>query len=170
MSPATVRPLRALISGVLAGAAGTLAMDLVWYARSRREGGTQTFGAWETADGLTKWDDAPAPGQVGRLVAKHLLGRDLPTTMARPVTNVVHWATGIGWGMQYGLLAARTGHRSATSGVAFAPVVWLSGYVLLAPVGIYKPIWQYDTKTLTKDLSAHLAYGAALGAAFRALT
>ena len=31
---------------------------------------------------------------------------------------------------------------------------------------IYKPIWKYDAKTLARDLSAHLAYGAGTGAAF----
>ena len=31
---------------------------------------------------------------------------------------------------------------------------------------IYKPIWEYDAKTLAKDLSAHLAYGAGTGSAF----
>ena len=32
--------------------------------------------------------------------------------------------------------------------------------------GLYQPIWEYDAKALTSDLSAHLAYGAGTGAAF----
>jgi len=36
--------------------------------------------------------------------------------------------------------------------------------------GLYKPIWEYDAKTLAWDLSGHLAYGAGTGAAFWLLT
>jgi hypothetical protein len=35
-----------------------------------------------------------------------------------------------------------------------------------SPAGLYKPIWEYDAKTLAVDLSAHLAYGAGTGTAF----
>ena len=42
----------------------------------------------------------------------------------------------------------------------------IAGYVVLPAAGLYKPIWEYDAKTLAKDLSAHLAYGAGTGAAF----
>jgi hypothetical protein len=34
---------------------------------------------------------------------------------------------------------------------------------VLAPLGIYKPITEYDRATLWKDLSAHLVFGTALG-------
>ena len=45
-------------------------------------------------------------------------------------------------------------------------VTYAPGYVVLPAAGLYKPIWEYDAKTLAKDLSAHLAYGAGTGAAF----
>ncbi|MER8071177.1 hypothetical protein ABTZ59_23075 [Streptomyces sp. NPDC094034] len=41
-----------------------------------------------------------------------------------------------------------------------------SGYLVLPQAGIYKPIWDYDVRTLGEDLSAHLAYGMATGASF----
>ena len=44
--------------------------------------------------------------------------------------------------------------------------VWVSGYVILPAGGLYKPIWEYDTKTLAWDLSGHLAYGAGTGVTF----
>jgi hypothetical protein len=34
---------------------------------------------------------------------------------------------------------------------------------------LYKPIWEYDAKTLAKDLSAHFAYGLGTAATFRLL-
>ena len=48
--------------------------------------------------------------------------------------------------------------------------MWASGYVILPEGGLYKPIWEYDAKTLAWDLSGHLAYGAGTGITFRQLT
>ncbi len=44
--------------------------------------------------------------------------------------------------------------------------VWATGYMVLPEAGLYKPIWEYDAKTLASDLSAHLAYGAGTGTTF----
>jgi hypothetical protein len=48
--------------------------------------------------------------------------------------------------------------------------VWTGDYVVLPLMGIYKPIWQYDARTLADDLSAHLVFGATTAAAFRLLS
>lgn len=61
-------PLGALVGGGVAGAVGTLAMDLVWYARYRREGGQSGFVDWESSAGLDGRNDAPAPAQFGKRV------------------------------------------------------------------------------------------------------
>ena len=162
-------PVGAVLRGALAGAAGTAAMDLIWFARYRRGGGEQGLLAWETAEGMEKWDQASAPGQVGKRVVEGVLQRELPDRWARATTNVVHWATGLGWGAQYGLLAGSTRRRRWTWGLAFGPAVWLASYVLMPLAKLYKPMWEYDAKTLGKDLSAHVVYGAATGAAFASL-
>ncbi|MGH9075473.1 MAG: hypothetical protein ACRDZQ_15335 [Acidimicrobiales bacterium] len=47
--------------------------------------------------------------------------------------------------------------------------MWATSYVVLPLAKLYKPIWDYDAPTLWKDLSAHLAYGAAVAGTFRAL-
>ena len=96
--------------------------------------------------------------------------RPPPDRWARATTNVVHWVTGIGWGVQYGALAGRTSRYALLRAVAFGPVVWSAGYVLLPLAKVYKPIWEYDARTLGQDLSAHMVFGTAGGAAFRALT
>lgn len=51
-------------------------------------------------------------------------------------------------------------------GVPFGAAVWVSDYLTLPAAGLYKPIWDYDSKTLAKDLGGHLAYGAGTGVAF----
>jgi hypothetical protein len=162
--------IRHLAVGAVAGAVGTAAMDLVLYLRYRREGGTDPAWQWEWAEGVTTWKDASAPGQVGQKVERAVTGHPPPNAWARPTTNVVHWATGIGWGLQYGALASRSHRHPWIRALALGPVAWLSGYAVLPLAKVYKPIWKYDAQTLGKDLSAHIVYGAATSVAFAALT
>jgi hypothetical protein len=165
----TMTPLGALVGGALAGVAGTAAMDTVWYARYRRGGGQQNFLAWETAAGVDKWDDAPAPGQVGRRLVEGFLRQELPDGWARTMTNVMHWVTGMGWGAQYGVVAGSVRRRRLVLAATFGPTVWLSSYVILPLAKLYQPIWEYDAKTLAKDLSAHMVYGTVSATAFAVL-
>ena len=167
---ATISPVGAVTLGAAAGAVGTAAMDSLWFWRYRRDGGQQGAVAWETAEGVDKWYDASAPGQVGRRLVEGFTGRELPDRWARAMTNAVHWGTGLAWGAQFGLLAGSTKRRHWTLGLLLGPAVWLAAYVLLPFAKLYKPMWEYDAKTLAKDLSAHLVYGAATGASFAALT
>lgn len=165
--PGSIWPLAA---GALAGAVGTVAMDLLLYRRYRDGGGKNSVWSWETAEGVTRWDGASAPGQVGQKLEKLLTRRPPPDDWARPTTNVVHWAMGIASGAQFGVVVSGLSGRWLLPTIALGPVVWLSGYVVLPLAGVYKPIWKYDARTLAKDLSAHLVYGAVTGTVFRALT
>jgi hypothetical protein len=102
-------------------------------------------------------------------VAERVTRRQLSDQWARSVTNLVHWATGIGWGAQFGFAAGVSGrHRTALS-VLLGPTVWLSGYVILPLAKVYKPIWDYDRATLAKDLGAHMVYGFTTAASFSGL-
>jgi hypothetical protein len=51
-------------------------------------------------------------------------------------------------------------------GPPFGVAVWASSYVILPEAMNYKPIWEYDVKTLARDLGGHLAYGAGTGTVF----
>jgi hypothetical protein len=161
---------RHLAAGAVAGAVGTAAMDLLLYRRYRRDGGKEPFERWELAAGVTGWDEASAPGKIGQKLERLVTGRPPPDRWARTTTNVVHWATGIGCGVQYGALAGRTSRHPWLRALALGPVVWLAGYALLPLAGVYKPIWEYDARTLGKDLSAHLVFGATTSAVCAALT
>ena len=82
------------------------AMDLVWYRRYRADGGDKGVVAWEFSTSASGFDDeAPAPAQVGKLVAD-AVGITLPDSAVATTNNVVHWMTGIGWGKVGGLVAA----------------------------------------------------------------
>jgi hypothetical protein len=164
-------PLAALGNGVLAGIVGTAAMDLLWYRRYKRDGGEDGLLDWEFSAGTESYEQAGAPAQVGKHLVEGFLQTELDPHTARSMNNAVHWATGIGWGTLHGLLAASaTKEPPARYGLATGATAWFSSYALLAPAKLYKPMRQYPPSVLGKDLSAHLLYGLATGAAFRLLS
>jgi hypothetical protein len=160
---------RLLVFGAVAGAAGTAAMDLVLYLRYRRDGGRDGFWQWEFSESVTGWDKASAPGQLGEKLERLAIGRQPPDTWARSTTNLVHWMTGIGWGMQYAALASRTSSHPLLRALGLGPSAWLASYAILPLARVYRPIWEYDAPTLADDLSAHIVFGTATSAAFAVL-
>jgi len=169
-SPAVRNGLtRSALAGGIAGVFGTATMDTLLYVRYRRGGGAQSPIEWEFSAGVSKWDDVSAPGLVGKRILEGVLGHEVPDRWARSTQNVVHWATGMGWAAPFGAVVGSAKRRSWIWGLDLGPIVWLAGYVILPAAKIYKPIWDYDAKTLGKDLSAHLVYGATTGVIFAAL-
>ncbi|UOE44997.1 hypothetical protein [Agromyces larvae] len=155
-------------AGIVAGALGTAAMDVLWYRRYRRQGGRERFPSWESAAGVTTWDTASAPGQVARKVAELVTGDTPPDAWARPATNAVHWATGIGWGITHGVARSASSHPGALA-AALGPAAWLTSYAILPVLKVYRPIWKYDARTLGEDFTAHLVFGLAAAAAHEIL-
>lgn len=156
------RPFRGVVrTGVLAGIVGTSAMDLVWYSRYRREGGTSSFADWEFRSEIDGFDDAPAPAKVGKIVASKV-NIELPESSAALTNTVVHWSTGVWWGVVAAILQ-RFRLGGIKTGVVTGLAAWGTSYAVLPQLGVYKPITEYDSKTLWKDLSAHLVFGSAIG-------
>ncbi len=160
-----ITPLAAVVAGLLAGVVGTVSLDTVQYLRYRRKGGDESPLAWEFAP-VETWEKAPAPGQVAKRVVEGFTQRKLPDRWAWLTSTVMHWSYGSAWGALYGVLAGSARRPHALYGLPFGAAVWTTGYVVLPLGGLYKPIWEYDAKTLAEDLSGHLAYGAGTGAAF----
>jgi len=162
-------PLGALLRGATAGAVGTAAMDLLLYSRYRLGGGEQSLLAWELGAGSSDWDGAPAPALVGKRVVEGLFKVELSPRWARVTNNLTHWGYGKLWGAQYGIVAGSAAVPHAWYGLALGSLAFGTGYVVLPLAKLYKPIWEYDGKTLAKDYSAHLVYGLTTGVAFRLL-
>jgi hypothetical protein len=158
-------PLAAIAGGLLAGAIGTVSMDTVRYVKYRRGGGHDSPLAWEFGP-VDSWEQAPDPGQVTKRLIEGFTQREIPDRWAWLTSTLTHWAYGSAAGALYGVLAGSMRRPHALYGLPFGATVWVSGYVVLPEAGLYKPIWDYDAKTLASDLSAHLAYGAGTGAAF----
>jgi len=161
---------RGALRGAVAGVIGTAVMDAVWYRRYRRGGGEDDVLSWEFGAHPATWEEAAAPARAGRVLAKALLGRDLPVTSAGLVTNVMHWGYGPTWGAQFGAIGTHNAVQpGVVSGAAFGALVWISDYVTLPLLGVYEPIWRYKPDALRDDLTAHLAYGIGTGVALRML-
>lgn len=156
--------------GVVAGAVGTLAMDLLWWSRHRRAGGQDSFTEWSfSSNSTSSFEEASAPGQVGRRAAG-LVGVDLPDEVAGTTTDVVHWLTGAGYGTAHALLNDGRRRRPLVAGLLTGAGAFVNSYATLGAIGVYEPIWEYDAATLAQDLSAHLLFGAATGLAHAALS
>jgi hypothetical protein len=150
-------------NGFAAGVAGCVAMDAVLYARYRADDGGSSFVVWEFRSVPAGFDDAPAPAQVGRLLAErahvHVADR-----FAGATNNVVHWATGITWGLFASGLRLLPRIGPMKGGLLAGVSAWATSYIVLSKLKIYKPITEYDAKTLWRDLSAHLVFGSVAGA------
>jgi hypothetical protein len=163
-------PLAAVTGGLVAATVGTLAMDLLLYARYRRGGGRSDFSRWEFSADVQSWDQAPAPAQVGKRLVEGLFRQELPDQRAALVNNITHWGYGVLNGAPFGIIAGSMRSPRVRYGALFGASVWATSYVVLPAAKLYKPIWQYDVRTLGKDLSAHLVYGLATAAAFKAVS
>jgi hypothetical protein len=159
-------PLAAVVGGLLAGVVGTASLDTVQYVLYRRAGGQERPLTWEFPP-VDSWEKAPDPGKVAKRLIEGFTGRELPDRWAGFTSTVAHWSTGSAWASLYGVLAGSLRRPYVLYGLPFGVVVWISGYIVLPEAGLYKPIWEYDAKTLARDLSVHLAYGIGTGAAFR---
>lgn len=159
--------LSRIVKGVVAGAVGTLAMDLIWYRRYRDGGGEDDFRSWEFATSTESFDEADAPGQVAHKVAA-AVDIELPQESAGKATNVMHWLTGSGYGALHALLHHDRGVIGG--GILTGLGAFANSCASLGALGTYKPIWECDGEPLRKDLGAHLAFGAATGLAYAALT
>jgi hypothetical protein len=160
-----ITPLAAAVAGLLAGLAGTVCLDAIGYLKHRRSGGEKSPLEWEFGP-IDSWENAPDPGKVAKREIEGFTQRELPDRWAWPVSTAMHWGYGSWSGAFYGILAGSLRNPSPLFGLPFGAGVWAVGYLVLPEAGIYKPIWEYDAKTLAEDLSGHLAYGLGTGSAF----
>jgi hypothetical protein len=168
MARSTMTPLGAVARGMLAGAVGTVAMDLLAYLRYKRGGGESRLLDWEFSAGITDWDKAPAPAQVAKRLYEGFFQRKLPAERAALANNLMHWGYGLSWGVFYGLMAGTLCPPYIRSGLEFGAAVFTSDYVVLPLAKLYKPIWEYDAATVARDLSSHMVYGVGTAVAFSA--
>jgi hypothetical protein len=152
--------VKALARGLVAGVVGTAAMT-AWQELSARLPGHGEGGA----DGASAdpWESAPAPAKVARRFATDVLHRDVSPDRIPLLTNVMHWSTGIGWGVAYGLVQRALPGGAVARGLTWGTTVWAASYAQLVPLGIYEPPWKYPPGVIGLDVSYHLVYGLGTG-------
>jgi hypothetical protein len=169
MARSTQTPLGVVAWGLVAGAAGTAAMDLLQFARYKLGGGEERLLAWEFSAGLKDWEQAPAPAHIGKRIVEGVFQRQLPSERAALTNNLVHWGYGIAWGGLFGLVEGSVRSPKVCHGLALGATVWAASYIFLPLAKLYRPIWEYDAKVLAKDLGDQLVYGLGTAGAYRLL-
>ena len=165
-----ITPVGAVVRGLASAAVGTLAMDLLLFARYKRGDGKSGFREWELSEGIVELGPGAGTGAGRQTAGRGPVPARLRTGSRPLVNNITHWGYGIVGGAPYGLVVGSLTRNRVWFGVPFGAGVWGSGYVVLPAAGLYQPIWEYDRRTLANDLSAHLVYGLTTAAVFRALS
>jgi hypothetical protein len=148
--------------GVGAGVIGTTAMtalqELTILARKARSNGSAPAKAVDD----DPWSHAPAPAQVAKKMLESVFHKEVHADRIKLLTNLTHWGYGTTLGVMYGLVRRRLPFASApvVQGTVFGMGAWATSYAMLVPMGLYEPPWHYPAKTIAKDLSYHLVFGA----------
>jgi hypothetical protein len=163
-----------LVAGVIGGAAGLLAMEVV------RRVTSPLVEKWAHASpahpphrrsmsaiGTHHYPDESATDALGRIAYEKITGHG-PTAKAKRAAS---WAVHIGYGLKlgaiYGLLRAETCHP-ARDGLAFAFASWLLVDELASSLfGLADKPTAYPIASHVQSLAQHVGYGLALASTTR---
>jgi hypothetical protein len=148
-----ISPLRAVATGLVAGAAGTAAMTAAQSIYYKKTGAAPST----------------TPAEVAKRIVRCLLQRDVGDEQTELLNNAMHWAYGTSWGAALGIVAGSACPRPGRAGLAFGVAVWASSLVELPAMRLAPPVWEWDRPAIATDLGFHLVYGTAAAAAFRAV-
>src|SRR5687768_10797663 len=147
-----------IVQGAIAGAVGSLAMNL--FARAtgdRRAHGVQP----PQADPLE--DDAPE--QVGAAAFEIVSGSEPDEELEQPLGTAAHYAFGAAMGVAYALLSPRLPLLRRGYGTLYGTLVWLLADEGLMPaLGLSRGPAQLPPRTHAYAFAGHVVYGAAMAA------
>lgn len=141
--------LKLIEKGILAGVAGTAVMTAVSAVEMRMQDRETSTVPAEAAEEFVGFDVSSEEGK-------------------KKLTNVVHWAYGIGWGAFRGLLCSFGIRGPEATGTYFAGV-WGVGLVMLPVLGVAPPPQEWGRKAVAMDAAHHAVYAGATDLAFRFL-
>lgn len=169
--------------GLLAGLAGTAAMNLVsvvWSAAAGRDGQPedshhQQGSRPDVEHAKEELWPAEAPGSIAttrtaEAIAAPVLQRPLSGEERRRGGTLVHYSFGASAGVVYCLTATGWPAITAGRGAIFGMLVWAGAVASVLPaLGLAAPVTRYSMKENAYGVAGHLAYGVALEAVRRAL-
>lgn len=165
--------------GMVAGMAGTLAMDAFAGVMAHATGGHEAEGAAPGAEREGRGVQPPqangraeedATVRAGSLVFETVTGSPPAPREKLWLGTAAHYAFGAGAGLLYGLAATRTPRIRAGFGTMYGSLVWLvADQGLIPALGLSRTPRQLSPGLLAYALAGHWAFGAGLEAAFRAM-
>ena len=169
---------KGLASGLVGGAAGLIAMQLVHrvarpLVKPRPKKATDVFASERTMSplGSHHLPDEGATDAIARLAYTKLADRE-PTPRAK---QILSWGVHVGYGLTvaalYGVVRGRRGRRRrhpVRDGLLFGAALWLFGDELAVPLlGLADKPTAYSATSHAETLAAHLGYGLATTTAAR---
>lgn len=161
-------PLAAVCGGFAAGLLGCLAQD-AFFAVTKRLTPSATTDAFHPPE-PQQAEEAPTQ-TIARRIVEGLVQRG-PIVHKERAGRVVHYAFGTAWGGIYGVVAGSAPSLlTLKGGVAFGLFVWaVSDDILLPWFKVAAWPHHYPVKNHLYAMGAHAVFGAALSAAFVALS
>jgi hypothetical protein len=138
-----------VVDGLLAGAAGGVAMSISTNAEMRLRG--------------------RPPSRVPAQAVERLVGIELGERAERVLTSVGHVATSAALGLVRGGLGALT-PSSRLSGAAFAAIAYLPDFVLLPALGSAPPPWRWSAADIATSALHHAVYATNTNLAYARLS
>lgn len=151
-------PLKGIIYGTLAGAAGSAAMDGYWalvrnIAGDRPEQKPKGRGSHEK--------DEPSTQVIADKVSEALTGHEVPKKDKAAAGVSVHYATGSVYGTLFGVMAARSPKMGLLAGLAYGILIWLFlDEITLRVLNIAPDPEKVPPTEHLQAVGAHLVYGA----------
>lgn len=148
--------IASLLAGLMAGVAGTVAMDAFWRADAKLTG-RQSSG------------DEDATAKVAADLLRKTGIRVPSRATRRAAGQIVHWGYGAGWGALVGLGRSRALPADFGWGLPLGAGLWAIGDEwTLYWLGYAKHPREYPLRIHLESLAAHLVYGFGLWAALAA--
>jgi putative membrane protein len=160
--------VKGLVAGAIAGAAGSAAMDGYWWVCRSVFGDRPEQKPKGGKDGQE--EEQPSTQIIADKVSEAITGEEVPKK-GKPAAGVgVHYATGVGFGALYGLVASRRPETGLLAGLIYGVAIWF----FLDEIGLRALDLAPDAEKVPPSqhlqaLGAHFVFGTALSVFTRPL-
>jgi uncharacterized protein YbjT (DUF2867 family) len=154
-------PRTHIVAPLVAGAAGSLAMDVI------QEAFTALFDRRRDPEKPDEETEAivAVVARISKLIPSETLRRN-PRTVGR----VVHYVFGGGFALAYAVVRSRQPKIGIGMGLAFGVALWVLSDTILIPVTrLGRPWWRYSLAQRGNALVSHLCYAATVEGMLRAI-
>ena len=150
--------IRGAVCGLVAGAAGSAAMDGYWWA-VKNAPGSRPEQKPKAGDKDQKKDE-PSTQIVADKASEAITGHEVPKKKKAAAGIGVHYATGSTWGVPFGMIAARLPGWGLLAGLLYGVFIWLTfDEIALRSLDIAPDAKETPTSEHLQALGAHLVYG-----------